>query len=262
MRRTILAISTCLAAALLLTAPAPAQDAARAYLGVYLTELSEGTRMALGLEDEEGVLVERVTADGPADTAGMQEGDIILEIDGRRVSGNRSLQRRLDRIEPHAEVEVVVWRKDGRRTLKVKPGKRPGLYRTTSGVLSSDYPSLLVAPVAPDAPEPPGMLGSWSMLDTGSGFAYPRRLGVRVQELTGQLAEYFEVSRGVLVTWVTADSPAARAGLKAGDVVVSVGGQPIQGQSDLRIVLGEIRDEEVTVKVVRRGKEMEIPVQF
>jgi serine protease Do len=260
MKRTILAMSICLAAALRLAAPAPAQDAARAYLGVYLTELSEGTRMALGLEDEEGVLVERVTTGGPAQTAGMQEGDIILEIDGRRVSGNRSLQRRLDRIEPDAEVEIVVWRKDGRRTLKVKPGKRSALYRSSRGVLAPDYPGLLVVPPVPDAPEPPGMLGSWSTFDTGS--AFPRRLGVRVQELTGQLAEYFEVSRGVLVTWVTADSPAARAGLKAGDVVVSVGGQPIQGQSDLRIVLGEIRDEEVTVKVVRRGKEMEIPVQF
>ena len=86
-------------------------------------------------------------------------------------------------------------------------------------------------------------------------------MGLRTEELTGQLAEYFQVQRGVLVTWVTRDSRARKAGLKAGDVIVGVEDQPIQGKVDLEQTLSEYsRSSELVLQVMRRGEKKTLTV--
>jgi S1-C subfamily serine protease len=80
------------------------------------------------------------------------------------------------------------------------------------------------------------------------------RLGVTVDELTPQLAEYFGAKEGVLVAAVGDDSPAARAGLKAGDVITSVNGQPVRSRTDLVRELANAGDGDVSIGTVRDRK--------
>lgn len=240
----------------LLAAPAAAQDygfAGRAYLGIYMTELTDATRKALGLQAGEGVLIEDVVRDQPADKAGLRPGDVILEMDGRKIGSSSRVSRLLDRAEPGDELEVIVWRDAKRLTLKLQVARRRLL-----GLLSLDT----------RGNEPVVAPRDWSLpaLGVGPALAWSgtpdRRLGIRTQELTGQLAEYFEVGRGLLISWVVRDSPAGRAGLRAGDVLISLAGQPIVGEEDLGFVLREEEEDRLTVVVVRRGEKKSFTLEL
>jgi serine protease Do len=250
----------------------------RAYLGVYLSDLSEPVRTALGLGEDEGVLVEQVADDGPAAKAGLKEGDVIVAFDGDPITGSGGLHRRLDRARPDQEVPIVALRKGQRQTLNVKLGSRPrSAWRLLDGStlpsldgipLFATPPAPPRAPRAPGAPTPPGTpappalasprsLGQLMRWDSGV------TLGVRVQDLTGQLADYFQVSRGALVTWVSAGSAAAAAGIKAGDVIVALAGQPVQGEEDLRTILADLdAGKETNVTLSRRGSETKVTVKL
>jgi S1-C subfamily serine protease len=88
------------------------------------------------------------------------------------------------------------------------------------------------------------------------------RLGVAITDLTDQLAEYFESSGGVLVTSVDADTPAARAGLKAGDVITKVGTQTVRSVSDLqRRVASASGEMELTIVRDRREQTLRVPME-
>jgi S1-C subfamily serine protease len=87
----------------------------------------------------------------------------------------------------------------------------------------------------------------------------PGRLGVQTSELTPQLAEYFGTRDGVLVTRVDPETPAARAGLKAGDVITAVGGRQIDSAAELRRELNRTESgEEVELTVMRDRKELRL----
>ena len=89
------------------------------------------------------------------------------------------------------------------------------------------------------------------------------RLGVTVQALPTQLAGYFGAKEGVLVASVTDDSPASRAGLKAGDVIVSVNGQNISSRADLtRAVNGAGSNADITIGIVRDRKESSVKARL
>jgi hypothetical protein len=83
------------------------------------------------------------------------------------------------------------------------------------------------------------------------GMLSGRRLGVTVDPLTDQLAQYFGAKAGVLVTSVADGSPASRAGLKAGDVITSIDGQPVHSTDDLIRAMRDAKDDEVTIEIVR-----------
>ena len=82
-----------------------------------------------------------------------------------------------------------------------------------------------------------------------------RRLGVGVDELTDQLAQYFGANEGLLVTSVTDGSAASRAGLKAGDVITSINGRAVRSRGDLIQGLRDAASEEITIGIVRDKKE-------
>ena len=91
----------------------------------------------------------------------------------------------------------------------------------------------------------------------------PRKLGIEYQEISGQLAKYFKVPEdsGVLVTNVEDDGPAAKAGLKAGDVILKFDGRSIKDTDDLQRAVAKAEPgEEVTVTVQREGRPLELKV--
>lgn len=184
-----------------------------------------------------GAQVEEIDAEGPAAAAGFRTGDVIVEFDSERVRSARHLSRLVGETAPGRTVPAVVVRDDARVSLKVTP--EAGRMSWSEGV----FPG---AAMRMHVPGPHWDERSFGFRRPGPGedgarafefFVNPGargRLGIGTQEITPELAEYFGTKGGVLVTRVEADSPAARAGLRAGDVITTVNDQAVGSVAELR----------------------------
>ena len=105
---------------------------------------------------------------------------------------------------------------------------------------------------------PPGFNLRFDLPEILSG----RRLGVTIDELTDQLAQYFGAKEGVLITSVTDGSAASRAGLKAGDVITSIDGRGVRSGDDLVRAVRDAKADEVKVGIVRDRKETSVTVKI
>ena len=189
-----------------------------------------------------GVVLESVMAGSPAEKAGLRPEDVVVEFDGERVRSLRHFTRLVGDTPPERAVKAAALR-DGRRTdITITPTTRD------SGDFAIDTDRLRdrIEDFTARIPE----------FEVGIRDLTPRaRLGVSVQELTSELAEYFGAKDGVLVASVERDSPASRAALRAGDVITSINGRSITSSSDLvrelRTVSG---DGGITLGIVRDKK--------
>jgi len=209
-----------------------------------------------------GVFLETVTPDGPAAKAGMRAADVVVEFDGERVRSLRQFTRLVRETPASRSVRAVVVR-DGKRTeLSVAPADGwPDVSIDTDRIRRQVEE--MTARIRPF-----------------EGFEFPdvmsrSRLGVTVHDLTPELAAYFGATDGVLVASVTPDSPAAKSGIKAGDVITSVDGRAITsaaglvrelrtGSADGEVMLGIVRDKKpstVTAKVDAPPERRERPRQ-
>ncbi|PYQ11217.1 MAG: hypothetical protein DMH00_08775 [Acidobacteria bacterium] len=221
-------------------APEPADsedDAARtkhAWLGVVLSE------------GEDGVSITGVKEQSPADKAGLREGDTIVEIDSKKVEDSGDIRRAIRELEPGDTVQIVVMRDGKKKTVNATLGEAPAHFWRGEG-----FPGL-----APG--EGFGPMGFRSM-------ALSRTyLGVRVQGMTEELRTYFKAprGRGVLVSRVEEDTPAARAGLRAGDVIVMVDGKGIASRGDIgEALVDKEPGDKVAVKVIRDGADKTLDVE-
>ena len=122
-------------------------------------------------------------------------------------------------------------------------------------------------PVPPMPPIPP-VADMFRFDGKGRSFKFfgdhgPRKLGIEYQELTGQLARYFRVDKGVLVTSVDEEGPAGQGGLRAGDVIVKFDGQTIEDGDDLRDQVGKAEGgKSVVITVQRDGRPLDLPVKL
>jgi serine protease Do len=202
-----------------------------------------------------GVLVETVTPGGPADKAGIKAGDAITEFDGERVRSVRQFSRLVQESSPGHAVPTVLSRGGQRVTVNVTPERRSTddfETRFFDGSRSFRVPP--TPPSTPRAPRPPAMLAPF---DTPGGMRLwnTRGIGVTIESLDDQLAEYFGVKEGVLVKSVLNDSPAQKAGLKAGDVITAVDGRKIYDASDVNRAVDRVASSgEFTIEIVRDKK--------
>lgn len=185
-----------------------------------------------------GVVVDEVTPDGPAARAGLKAGDVLLSFDGERVRSARQFTRLVAESAPDRAVTAAIER-DGKRTeLRVTPAAQ-----------AFAFDSERLRERLGDAEE--------LMARLPFEFDWPgahARLGVTVQELTPQLEKYFGAGRGVLVASVADGSPAAQAGLEAGDVITAIGGQPVRTPVDVTRAVRKAEGE-VPLTIVRDRKE-------
>lgn len=245
------------------------------YLGVQLEDVGQEDLARLKLEDERGALVRDVVESGPAAKAGLKQGDVILRYHGQVVLSAAQLARLVAETPVGRSVPIELSRDGAAQKLSVTLSERKGRswmkgMPEMKGVpdLDLNLPEPPEAPEAPEAPEPPsGWMGKLLGRDWGRGFEFgsggPRKLGIAYQEISGQLARHFKVSgeAGVLVTDVDEDGPAAKAGVKAGDVVLVFDGKEIRAGDDLRRAVHDAEaGREVALKVQREGRPVDLSV--
>ncbi len=194
-----------------------------------------------------GVVLEEVTPGGPAAQAGLREADIVVEFDGERVRSAQQFTRLVRETPPGRAVRAVVLR-DGKRTdVTVTPEAGSGREFGIDSDRIREQIERAMESVPTVRIEPRGA----------------RSLGAQVQELTPDLAAYFGAKDGVLVASVTADSPASRAGLRAGDVITAVNGSAVTSSADLlRRVRTAGDSQELTLGIVRDRKESSVAVKL
>lgn len=229
-------------------------------LGLTLRDLDAATRKEWKLPSAQGVLVNDVQPGGPADKGGIRSGDVISDFDGEHVRSIRQMKRLLGETLDGMPVRIGVVR-DGRRLeLSVTPEPAGPAIDDRFGELLRDGLGTNLRALPRMPPDPRGSRDfrpsdEWS---TGSG-----RLGVVAQEVTPQLAAYFGASDGVLVASVTENSPAARAGLKAGDVVTAVGDTTVKSTGDLSRAIRAVPDgQEVAIALVRNRQARSVKVKL
>ena len=215
--------------------------------------------------------IEDVDQDGPAAKAGLREGDIVVDVDGDRVRSARQFSRLIQETAEGRSVKLGIVRNGQRQTIDVTPETRAfgfGIDSDRIGERCCAQPcassSHACASLEPQLREIEPRLREFRFdgpmnfdFDTWPGLASPRgRLGVQLGELTPQLAEYFGAKDGgVLVSSINADSPAEKAGLKAGDVITSVNGDRVRDSDDLIDQLRQAEGREVTLGILRDKKE-------
>ena len=210
-------VSTLLFTSLVLGASGKSQ------LGVYLQELDDYLRAQFYYKGD-GVLVTEVIKGCGADRAGLKKGDIIIEFNGKEIDDIRDLERAIRRTRPGDKVEVEIYRDKENKKLAVDMSEKK---KRTPHYL----PEKWVHFAGDERP--------W--------------MGIHMQELNPQLAEYFKVKTGVLIKEVVKDSPAEIAGLKAGDVIIEWG-RKIDNLKDMYRRLDKSEaGEEIELTIVRNG---------
>jgi len=97
----------------------------RGYLGVYIQDMTPDLAEGLGLKEARGVLVTEVIAGSPADEAGLEDGDVILEVNGQKVWNSGDLRLRIAQIQPGKTARIVIFRDGKKKTVTVTLGERP-----------------------------------------------------------------------------------------------------------------------------------------
>jgi len=215
------------------------------WLGVRIEEVSESKASALKMKEPHGALVTSVEESSPAQRAGLKEDDVVISYQGERVESAASLRRFVRETPAGRNVSVGVIRDGSERTFKVTIENRShgrSDLRGPGGWPGFKFKEFKI----------PGM--KW----VGSG----PRLGVAVDELNDQLAEYFGVKAGdgVLVTEVFAGTPAEKAGIKAGDVILRVDGQRIENSGDIHDAIHDKSGKDVDVMIMRDHRETTLKV--
>jgi serine protease Do len=239
-------------------------------LGVSLEEVGAEDVSRLRLGEERGALVRRVEPESPAATAGLQPDDVIVGFQGERVHSAAQLSRLVRETPAGRKVTIEVSRGGAART--VTATLRASRGAAFADALDFDFdvpmPAIDVRPPRPPRPpKPPAPPASewfdFHGLDEFWGGTGRGRLGVTYQELGEQLARYFKVEGGLLVTNVGEGTPAEKAGIKAGDVIVSANGKPVRTSEDLRDAIDRTDDgAEVTVGLQREGHSVEVKTRL
>jgi serine protease Do len=191
----------------------------RGYLGVYLQDISDDLKDALDLPSLEGVLISEVAPNTPADRAGVQSGDVVLEYDGQKVKDRQSFKLQVAATPVGETVSMKV----------IRDGKEKKLRVTIE-----EYPAEQSRGEEREESE----------------------LGLHVVSVTDAQAQRFklEATQGVVVIHIDAESPAADAGIRVGDVILSIGKTEIDDISDYQTAIAELAEGKAVIFHIQRGE--------
>ncbi|MGB7068697.1 MAG: PDZ domain-containing protein [Pyrinomonadaceae bacterium] len=221
-------------------------DSNGSYLGIQTQDVTKENFASHGLRDVKGVVIEEVSDGSPAQTAGLQKGDVIVSFNGEDVTSVRKLSRLVGEVAPDHKAVLTIIRGGSESQITATIGKRKmgPMFENAVGK-AFEYPRF-PAPEMPLAlPGEPGL----HMWTTGAN----RQIGISVIEIDKQLAEFFGATegRGLLVNSVREGSPASKAGFTAGDVIVDADGKAVKNDFDLIRAINEKREGPITVTIIR-----------
>ena len=190
----------------------------RGWLGVAIQDLSPELAASLGVKEDAGALVADVMKDGPAASAGLRPGDVILEFGGSAIKDVPDLQKRVAAVEPGRAAPVTVMREKKTVTLSVKIGEQP----TDDGMEAE---------------------------------AGDEILGLTVEPLTPEMAREHRLSArsGLLVTEVAPGSAGAAAGIQPGDAILEVNRRPVGDAVAFRQVVAGLKPGDSVPVYLQRG---------
>ena len=213
---------------------------ARPWLGVQMQPLTDELRAEFKYKGQ-GVLVSRVVTGSPAEKAGLKHGDIITTLNSRTVDSPATLTDMVQKGKVDQSVQLRIVRDGRSQTLTAK-------------LAAHEADEDFELPVTPDPddmeidlPHDLEMHGPWGFFGRG-------RLGVRVEPLNADLGSYFNVpgGKGLLVLEVMKDTPAEKAGIKAGDVITQVGDRTVESAEQLADALPDSAGK-ASITVLRKG---------
>ena len=210
-----------------------------AWLGVYLGDAEQ----VHGWNQMEGAVVQEVVKDGPADKAGLRAGDTIIKLQDRTIRDADDVTRDIHKMKPGDVVEIQVLREGKKTTLKAKLQEREVKREMAMSPERKERERRIER-----VKEQKSLPGFWGQPG--------RRMGVQLQEMDADLAEYFEVKEGegVLVSAVEEQSAAETAGLKSGDVLVAINDMQVNNLEDVREALGKAESNEHKITYKRKGQ--------
>jgi len=233
----------------------------RGWLGIYIDENEEGKVVIVDIEKE-----------SPAELAKLKEGDVVLEIEGVEVTTTKMLAVEIRKRKPGKTITLKIERNEKVVDVKVKLGEYSE--KDVRLELVSKFPRLFVAPKPPEPPKAPRMpelqklpkppeppepkIFSW-------GLEHRKYIGIYLEEINRELSEYFGVKegRGLLVAKITEDSPAEKAGLKVGDVIVKADGIRTERARDLtEVIQDKEKGEKIKLEVLRDKKVRTVEVEI
>jgi serine protease Do len=218
------------------------------FLGVDIMDVTPDRVSALKLPDESGVEITAVDQDSPAGKAGLKEHDVIRTFNGQKVDSAEALRRMIHETPAGRTIELGVFR-DG-KNVTVKP------------TLADRYRNMNIMVPRIEVPMPQINIDTVPLMD---GYMLSRnvRNGMSLESLTPQLREFFGVpaDQGLLVRSVERGSSAETSGLKAGDVIVKVGNQPVHNLADFHLGLRNPQNGTVSITVVRDKREQNLTLK-
>ena len=214
----------------------------RGFLGVSVKDVDKKFRKKFDLERKEGVQITHVTEDSPADFADLEYNDIILEVNGSKLKSPTHLTRLIRKQKPGDKIALLV----------IHDGKEKKM-----NVELAEY----------DDDKDHNVLSFFSTGDHAFAYAFGKRpyLGVYLQQLNEDLAEYFKVDEedGVLITEVEEESPAEDAGIKPGDILTEIDNERVESPEDAMDILRDFEaGDEVEIGVLRSGSKKKFSVEL
>jgi serine protease Do len=195
----------------------------RGYLGVHITSLNEAFAKQFKAPDLSGALVQDVTHDGPAEKAGIKNGDVIRKINGQTVENSDQLMAMVTDLNPGTEAKLDILRDGQPMTIRLTLAERPANLPIAAGVGKAPSEGAL--------------------------------RGITVQNVTPDLRDQLGLSpdvRGVVITELDPDSPAAQGGLQPGDVIEGINRHPVNSAADFNRLAAEAKGQTL-LRINRQG---------
>jgi serine protease Do len=220
------------------------------FLGVYAEDISKENMGRYGLSDVRGIGITEIVKDSPAEKAGLKKDDVIVRFEGESITSVRKLNRLVSEAAPDHTVRLTVSRGGAEQEVSVTLAKR----NEAQNFFGSAMPNEIFKNLPNGSFQiNPGLMEINPGQD-GLVYAFGgnRHIGISTQALTKQLADYFGVKDGgLLVTSVSENTPAAKAGLKAGDVITAVDGEKVESSGDIARAINKKEDGDITLTIIR-----------
>jgi len=228
------------------------------YLGVLVGDVDADSAQKLRLKEVRGAVITLIDHDAPAGQIGLKVSDVVLELNGQPIEGAEQLRRMLHEIPPGRKITLLISRDGAEQTLATQMGDQKKIEKSVwrkMGDSEDIFPPDHANSLLPGG-DTNGSTG-WHI----PFFSSTLHVGAMVEPLTSQMAEYLGVASGLMVKQIARKTEADAAGLKAFDVILKVGGDPIATTADWERALRANQGKPVQLTILRDKKQQTITLQ-